>query len=177
MRKGTTIPYLSHLFGVTSLVYEDGGDEDEAIAALLHDAVEDQGGRPTLALIEARLGPRVAAIVAGCSDCIVNADESKPPWRARKEEYLAHLADLVTHSRDDPLARSILRVSVADKLHNLRSIYADWRDVGNVVWERFTGGREGTLWYYRALIEAYRSGARSRWLGELERILSALETG
>jgi (p)ppGpp synthase/HD superfamily hydrolase len=138
-RKGSGIPYVAHLIGVSSLALEHGADEDEAIAALLHDAVEDQGGPPTLAAIRTRFGDRVAAIVAGCTD----ADSvPKPPWRDRKERYLAHLVSA---------SPSVVLVSSCDKLYNARSIVADLRRFGPAVWDRFTGGRDGSLWYYRSL--------------------------
>jgi GTP pyrophosphokinase len=154
-----------------------GMDPTTIIGALLHDAVEDQGGKPTLKLIGAQFGPRVAAIVEGCSDSVTAYGEAKAPWRQRKERYLAHLASLVrdTAQVEDGLGVSILRVSVADKLHNLRSIVADYRACGDQVWQRFTGGQSGTLWYYQALVEVYQQGARSRWLPELERLLGELE--
>ena len=144
VRKGGPIPYIAHLLGVTSLVLEDGGDEDEAIAALLHDAVEDQGGPDTLALIRRSFGDRVADIVEACSDTDV---EPKPPWRERKESYIEHLSSA---------ERSALRVSLADKLHNARSILFDLREVGGAVWDRFrTGSVADQLWYYEALADAF----------------------
>jgi len=146
-------------------VLEDGGGEDEAIAGLLHDAVEDQGGAPTRAEIRRRFGDRVTAIVDGCTD----ADTvPKPPWRARKERYVAHVKEAPADVR---------RVSAADKLHNARAILADYRAHGEALWSRFNGGREGTLWYYRALIGAYREAATepSGLLDELERVVSELE--
>jgi (p)ppGpp synthase/HD superfamily hydrolase len=134
VRKGTTIPYLSHLLGVASLVLEAGGDEDEAIAGLLHDAVEDQGGQPTLEEIRRRFGDRVAAIVEACTD----ADTTpKPPWRQRKERYVAHIAGAPADAR---------RVSSADKLCNARAILLDYRILGETLWGRFSGGKDGTLW-------------------------------
>jgi len=142
LRKGTEIPYLSHLLGVTSLVLEMGGSEDEAIAALLHDAVEDGGGEPMLERIRAEYGEDVARIVRANSDTMV---EPKPPWLARKQEYVASIAG----KRPDEL-----RVSLADKLHNTRAILRDFRAHGNVVWERFTTGQRGVRWYYRAMHEA-----------------------
>lgn len=142
-RKGTEIPYVSHLLAVTALVIQDGGDEDQAIAALLHDAVEDQGGRETLAEIHRRFGEQVARIVEHCTDAY---EDPKPPWRARKESYLARL-------RQAP--PEVQRVSLADKLHNARSILRDLRSGGPQVWERFRGGKEGTLWYYRSLVEIF----------------------
>jgi (p)ppGpp synthase/HD superfamily hydrolase len=135
-RKSTTIPYVSHLLGVASLVLDNGGDEDEAIAALLHDAVEDQGGPDTLELVRTEFGDAVAVVVAGCSD---TDQVPKPPWRARKEHHLAAL-------RTAP--RSVLLVKAADKLHNLRAILADARVIGAAVFDRFNASREETLWYY-----------------------------
>jgi (p)ppGpp synthase/HD superfamily hydrolase len=143
IRKGSGVPYVAHLLGVSSLALEHGADEDEAIAALLHDAVEDQGGLPTLAEIRRRFGDRVALIVAGCTD----ADTiPKPPWRERKERYLAHLLTA---------APSVVLVSSCDKLYNARSIAADLRRFGPAVWDRFTGGKDGSLWYYRSLVAIF----------------------
>ena len=162
-RKGTAIPYLSHLLAVTALVLEDGGDEDEAIAALLHDAIEDQGGAATREEIRQRFGERVAAIVDGCTDTDI---EPKPPWRARKEQYVAH----VRHAPAE-----VRRVSVADKLHNARSILADLRRDGPATLDRFKGGRDGTLWYYRALVDVYREAGACPMVDELERVVAELE--
>lgn len=144
VRKASTTPYIAHLMGVASLVLEFGGDEDMAIAALLHDVVEDCGGATMLEAVKTKFGSRVANMVEGCTD---SDAEPKPPWRERKENYLRHLkvADAETKL-----------VSAADKLNNVRSILADYRQVGESVWERFNGGREGTLWYYRALLEEFR---------------------
>jgi len=167
VRKGTDIPYVSHLIAVSSLVLEHGGSEVEAIAALLHDGVEDQGGPPTLAEIKRRFGEEVAAIAQGCSDTDLTP---KPPWRKRKQDYVAH----VRHA-----SRSVRLVSTADKLHNARSILADYRQLGEALWSRFTGGRDGTLWYYRALVDAYRSAAGEPTplplIAELDRVVSELE--
>ena len=163
VRKGTGIPYVSHLLGVAGIVLEHGGTEDEAIAALLHDAVEDQGGAPTLETIRQRFGDAVAAIVSGCTD----TDETpKPPWRKRKDEYVAHLASA---------SPSVRLVSAADKLHNARTILADHRRHGDAVWSRFSGGKDGTLWYYRALVEAFRSHGATPLVEELDRVVSDLE--
>jgi (p)ppGpp synthase/HD superfamily hydrolase len=159
-RPGTGIPYVAHLLVVTGLVLEHGGDEDEAIAALLHDAVEDQGGPPTLARIRERFGPRVAAIVAACSD----TDETpKPPWRARKEAYLAHL-------RDPGLPEGTLRVSLADKLHNARAILADLR-AGHDVFARFNAPRQDQAWYYDALAATFAARAPGPMADELRRVV------
>jgi (p)ppGpp synthase/HD superfamily hydrolase len=162
-RKGSTIPYIAHLMGVASLVLEAGGDEDMAIAALLHDVVEDCGGAPILTEVRRRFGARAAKIVDGCTD----ADTyPKAPWRERKENYLRHLKNADADTR---------LVSAADKLNNVRSILADYREVGESVWSRFNGGREGTLWYYRALLEEFLRGQPNRVVGELELAVKELE--
>jgi len=162
-RKGTNIPYVAHLLTVAALVLEQGGDEDQAIAALLHDAIEDQGGLPIQEEIQKRFGDRVTAIVVGCTD----ADTiPKPPWRERKERYIAHI-------RTAPI--EVRRVSMADKLHNARSVLTDFRQIGHEVWERFRGGKEGTLWYYRAMVEAFRETGNSSIIDELDRVVSELE--
>lgn len=163
IRKGSGVPYVSHLLAVAGLVLETGGDEDEAIAALLHDGPEDQGGRATLAEIRQRFGQRVAGIVAECSDSF---EAEKPPWRARKLTYLAHL---------EQATRSARHVSCADKLHNARSVLMDYRLVGEAIWQRFRGGREGTLWYYRALAETLNRGEVPLLAAELERTVRLLE--
>jgi (p)ppGpp synthase/HD superfamily hydrolase len=162
-RKGTEVPYFSHLMAVASIVLEYGGTETEAIAALLHDAVEDQGGAPTRELIRQRFGDEVAAIVDGCTDAEVMP---KPPWRERKEAYLAYLATATP---------SVIRVSAADKLHNVRAILNDYRETGDAVWSKFKGGKTGTLWYYRALVDAYRRHGDTPLVRELDRNVSALE--
>jgi (p)ppGpp synthase/HD superfamily hydrolase len=149
VRKGSNAPYISHLLGVASLVIEHGGDEDEAIGALLHDVIEDQN--VTREELEAEFGPRVAEIVAGCTDGVPDAlTGKKPPWRERKEAYIAHI--------DASLPASIRLVSAADKLHNIRSITTDYRTLGEELWTRFSGGRE-TLWYYRALADQFTTAA------------------
>jgi (p)ppGpp synthase/HD superfamily hydrolase len=159
-RTGTQIPYLAHLLGVASLVIEDGGSEDEAIAALLHDAVEDQGGPETRDRIREQFGDRIAEIVDGCTD----TDQSpKPPWLDRKKEYIAHLADV---------DKSTLRVSLADKLHNARSIHFDLLSTGDAVWARFTAGRDGQLWYYEALADAFEAKNAGPMVAELRRTVA-----
>jgi (p)ppGpp synthase/HD superfamily hydrolase len=162
-RKGTNIPYIAHLLAVTSIVLENGGNEDEAIAALLHDAVEDQGGAATREEIRRRFGDTVVAIVDGCTDAEVIP---KPPWRARKEAYIAHV-------REAPA--SVRLVSAADKLHNARAILADYRELGESLWKRFNGGKEGTLWYYRSLVDAFRAGGTTPLIEELDRVVSEIE--
>ncbi len=156
IRKGSNVPYISHLLGVTALVLEDGGSENEAIAALLHDAVEDQGGRATLEVIRQRFGQEVAEIVEGCSDAF---SIPKPPWRSRKEAYLRELP----HA-----SASIRRVSLADKLHNARTILASlWQD-GEALWGRFKGGKEGTLWYYQELVRVFDATGKDWMTHELK---------
>ncbi|CAA9538008.1 MAG: GTP pyrophosphokinase [uncultured Thermomicrobiales bacterium] len=162
-RKGTAIPYVAHLLAVTAIVLEHGGGEDEAIAALLHDAVEDQGGAATREAIRRWYGEAVVAIVDGCTDA---ETIPKPPWRARKEAYVAHLR----HA-----SPSVRLVSAADKLHNARSILADYRQLGEALWDRFTGGRDGTLWYYRALVDALTAAGRTPLVDELERTVREVE--
>ncbi len=164
LRKGTQTPYVAHLLAVASLALEHGATEDEAIAALLHDAVEDQGGAATREEIRRRFGDVVTAVVDGCTDAEV---VPKPPWRARKEAYIAHIAESSTPS--------VRLVSSADKLHNARSILSDFRLVGDQLWRRFSGGKDGTLWYYRALVEAYRVAGGTPILDELERVVTELE--
>jgi (p)ppGpp synthase/HD superfamily hydrolase len=162
-RKGTRVPYVAHLLGVAAIVLAEGGDEDMAIAALLHDAVEDQGGKPTLQDIERRFGKRVARLVEACTD----ADTiPKPPWKDRKLRYI----EAVRHEPAD--ARLI---SAADKLHNARDILADYRQHGDEVWKRFRGGQEGTLWYYRSLVQAFQAAGGNRLVDELDRVVTELE--
>jgi (p)ppGpp synthase/HD superfamily hydrolase len=163
VRKATAVPYIAHLLAVASIVLEYGADEDTAIAALLHDAIEDQGGAPTREEIRRRFGERVTAIVDGCTDCDT---VPKPPWQARKEAYIGHLACADADVR---------LVSLADKLHNARSVLKDYRAQGETLWQRFTGGREGTLWYYRAVVEAVRDQEPADLVEELERVVGDIE--
>lgn len=142
-RKGQDIPYLSHLLAVAGLVLEHGGDEDQAIAALLHDAIEDTPA--TEADIDGRFGPRVAAIVVACTDADV---QPKPPWLARKRSYIDHLAT----ARSDALL-----VSLADKVHNARTIATDHERVGDDYFRVFKGKADGTRWYYRRLADVYQA--------------------
>jgi GTP pyrophosphokinase len=166
VRKGTRIPYIAHLMSVAAIVLEHGGDEDEAIAALLHDAVEDRGGQATRDEIASRFGDRVARIVDGCTDAIPDPDGGKGEWGPRKEAYIAHLA-----SADS----SVLLVSTADKLHNARAILSDYRELKDKLWSRFKGGREGTLWYYEALVDAFKArGEHARLVAELDRTIAEL---
>lgn len=163
-RKGTSIPYIAHLLAVTALVISDGGDEDQAIAALLHDAVEDQGGLPTLQQIRSRFGERVARIVDGCTDAY---GSPKPPWRERKERYLDHLKSAPPE---------VLRVSLADKLHNARSILRDLRQNGDDTWNRFHGGKSGTLWYYHTLVQVFQGKFESPMVAEFAQVVGEIES-
>jgi (p)ppGpp synthase/HD superfamily hydrolase len=133
------------------------------IAALLHDVVEDCGGAPMLKEVRRRFGSRVAKIVDGCTD---SDTDPKPPWRERKETYIRHLKSADAETRF---------VSAADKLNNVRSILADYREVGEALWARFNGGREGTLWYYRSLLEPFLQRKPNRLIGELELAVRELE--
>jgi len=162
-RKGTRIPYLCHLLGVSSLVLEGGGSEDQAIAGLLHDAQEDAGGPATLNLIRGKFGEEVADIVEGCSE---RYSEQKLPWLQRKLEYL---------SRIPSESASIQLVSSADKIHNARSILTDLNTLGDELWNRFSGGRDGTIWYYRSLSDAFSEGT-SPLAPVLEKVVTDLES-
>jgi (p)ppGpp synthase/HD superfamily hydrolase len=162
-RKASTIPYIAHLMGVASLALEFGGDEDMAIAALLHDVVEDCGGAPMLREVKRRFGSRVAKIVNGCTD---SYGEPKPPWRERKESYIRHLQSADAETR---------LVSAADKLNNVRSILSDYREIGESIWARFNGGRDGTVWYYRALRDEFRRGKPHGLIREFELAVRDLE--
>ena len=161
-RKGTSIPYVSHLLGVCSMVFEDGGCEDEAIAALLHDAVEDAGGRPRARAIRERFGERVARIVEECSDTDA---EPKPPWRARKEAYIARAKG----ASDD-----VRRVSLADKVHNARALLRDYRSDGPALWGRFNARCAEQLWYLDELIRAFRRPQDNALVDELARVVGEL---
>jgi hypothetical protein len=165
-RLGTQIPYAAHLLIVAGLVLEDGGDETQAIAALLHDAVEDGGGRHMLERIRRQFGDDVAAIVEACSDSL-DPDDTRT-WRERKARYLDHLPDLT----DD----AILRVALADKVHNARSIVRDYRSEGHALWDRFTNKTiDDQLWYYRALLEFFDAGHPGPLVEDLRRALAELE--
>ena len=144
-RKGTDIPYTSHLLAVAAIVLEHGGDEDQAIAALLHDAVEDQGGETTRQEIRERFGDRVAAMVDDCTDADV---QPKPEWKERKRAYIAHIES----ANEDSLL-----ISMADKLHNAGAIGRDYRRLGAEVFERFNVGAQEVAWYYRSLVEAFEA--------------------
>lgn len=158
-RKVSCVPYISHLLSVAALVLEDGGDEDEAIAALLHDAVEDQGGKPIREAIRQRFGDKVVAIVDGCTE---SDTLPKPPWQERKTRYLENLR----HA-----SPAVRRVSLADKLHNARSLLAEWRQKGDDIWANFSKGKEGTLWFYRTLVQIYRETGSDFMTEELDQVV------
>jgi (p)ppGpp synthase/HD superfamily hydrolase len=165
VRKGGDVPYVGHLLTVSGLVINDGGSESQAIAALLHDAVEDAGGSTTLDEIKKNFGDDVARIVAECSD---TDQEPKPPWRERKQTYINHLARV----GDDTIL-----VSVADKLDNARSMLRDYYEHGPKLWERFTvKDPRDHLWYYGELLKAYRARGCSSWMvNELDRVVKELK--
>jgi GTP pyrophosphokinase len=170
-RKGSNTPYLGHLLGVASQVIEAGGDEDQAIAALLHDAIEDQGGDLTGEAIRSLFGDRVVGIVQGCSDEDPNSEErTAENWPIRKERYLAHLREA---------DRDVVLVSLADKIYNARAIVLDLYQIGAAVWTRFHVGREDQLWYYRGLADAFREATRGDGLSvladEFGRIVAEME--
>ncbi len=160
---GDGIPYISHLMAVAALVLEHGGDEDEAIAALLHDGPEDQGGEATLEEIRQRFGERVAKTVEECTDTL---EQPKPEWWARKREY---------HRNLRRASSSALLVSLADKVHNAESTLADVRGRGERVWDRFTQGRAGALWNYAKLLAIYRERASGRAVRLVDRLEWALD--
>jgi len=162
-RKVDDTPYVAHLLAVTAIVLEHGGDEEEAIAALLHDAIEDQGGEATRCEIGARFGPGVLEIVEGCTD---SDTTPKPPWRERKEAFLARLRDAKP---------SVRLVCAADKLHNCRCLARDLRRLGPALWEHFRGGREGTLWYHRAVVDTLSAHGPTPLLDELRRAVEELD--
>lgn len=165
-RKFQPVPYIAHLFSVSALVLEDGGDEDEAIAALLHDALEDQPEKTSPEEIQRRFGERVLTIVKDCTDTPPEYQGGpKPNWEQRKKAYLAHLREKSN------------RVALADKLHNARGILNAYRSEGDLIWDSLNAGKEKQLWYWRSLVEAFRTGGSNGWmLDELERVVTELET-
>lgn len=161
-RKGSSVPYLSHLLAVAGMVSEHGGDEDQVIAALLHDSVEDQGGRPLLEELRDWYGDHVAALVEACTDAF---DRPKPPWKERKLGYLARIPQAPREAR---------LIIAADKIHNLRSLIADYEIVGEKLWDRFTASRDETLWYYRSVLDALADDWKHPILNEYRRNFDAL---
>lgn len=162
-RKETSIPYIGHLMGVASIVLDDGGTEEEAIAALLHDSAEDAGGRQRLEDIRQRFGDGVAKIVADCTD---SWTQPKEPWAVRKQKYIEHARTL---------SPSSLRVSAADKVHNTYAILRDLRNIGDNVWKRFSAGPDDVLAYYQGLVRAYREAGGGHLVDELDRIVRGIE--
>jgi (p)ppGpp synthase/HD superfamily hydrolase len=163
VRKCSDVPYISHLLSVTALVLEDGGSEEEAITALLHDAIEDQGGDETRQEILSLFGTKVAAIVEGCTESDITP---KPPWKERK---------LATINKLRSVSPEVRRVTLADKLHNARSILEDWYRIGDAVWDRFKTGKSGTLWYFRSIAEVDRELGSTHLGEELTRVIAQLE--
>ena len=165
VRKGSEVPYASHLFGTCSIALDYGANEDEAIAALLHDAIEDVHYAPGARATVAAFGPEVLRIVEACTDAHTYP---KPPWKARKTAYIEHLADA---------DRSVLLVSASDKLHNARSMAMDHRRVGAALWGRFKASKDETLWNYRALVTAFRANPAhpGELVDELDRTVTELE--
>lgn len=168
LRKGTSVPYVAHLLGVCALVLLDGGAEDEAIAALLHDALEDHATEISREDIAKRFGAEVLAIVEACTDTPIDYQGgSKPDWRKRKTAYLEHLRK----ARPEKL-----RVALADKLDNVRSILADYRHIGDTLWTRFNAGKQDQLWFFRSLVDVFRqAGAKGFLMDELERSVAEVE--
>ena len=164
LRKKTRIPYIAHILGVTAIAMEYGANETEAIAALLHDAVEDCGGEKRLRDIEKKFGKGIAKIVDGCTDTY---EKPKPAWLERKRNYITHLKDSDSSTR---------LVSASDKLHNTRAILAELRRQGLQVFERFSGKKDGTLWYYRALVTAFREHRdHADLVDEVDRVVTQIE--
>jgi (p)ppGpp synthase/HD superfamily hydrolase len=170
VRKGTAVPYLAHLMSVAALVLENGGDEDTAIAGLLHDSVEDaDDGAAVEAMIRDQFGDRVAGIVLACSDAIAVPGQPKPPWRERKAAYIARVA-----AEHDPAA---LLVSACDKLHNARTIVADLRASGSATWQRFSQKDPAAhLWYYTSLAASYAGRIPAGLSDELNRVVGQMES-
>jgi (p)ppGpp synthase/HD superfamily hydrolase len=163
-RKDGRVPYIAHLLSVVALVLENGGDEDEAIAALLHDAIEDQGGKATREAIHQKFGERVTAIVDGCTETDTSP---RPPWQVRKTAYLETL------KKASPEVR---RVSLADKLHNARSLLASLHKEGEIVWHRFNSGKEGVLWFYQSLNQIYQATGTDYLSEEFDRVMTEIKT-
>ncbi len=167
-RKGNSVPYLAHLLSVSALVLEDGGDEAEAIAALLHDSLEDQPERTSREEIRQRFGERVLQLVVACTDTPPDYHGgAKPAWRRRKETYLNHLYGG---------ADGALRIALADKLHNARAMVADYRRDGESLWSKFNAGKADQFWYYHSLIAAFeQAGAHGILFDEFIKTVAELE--
>ncbi len=163
-RKGSGAPYFAHIMGVTALVLEDGGTEEEAIAALLHDSAEDQGGQAMLDTIREKFGAKVAQIVEECSDTL---ETPKPSWKRRKENHLQVL---------ESAAQETIRIMLADKIYNARNLLRGLTEHGDQVWESFKGGREGTLWYFHQMHALFHRRRTGYMLDEFTRLIHAIET-
>jgi len=168
-RKASDVPYLAHLLSVCAMVQQDGGDEDEAIAALLHDALEDKPEETNRQEIRERFGERVVTIIDASIDVPLDyKGGAKPPWRQRKEAYLVHVRSA------DP---RLLRITIADKVDNARAILADYQRLGDRLWERFNAGKKEQLWYYKSCVNAYESaGCQGPLLEELRRLVNQIRT-
>jgi (p)ppGpp synthase/HD superfamily hydrolase len=169
-RKGTRIPYMAHLLGVASLVMGEAGGavpvtEDMVIAAILHDTVEDHGGKPRLDDVEKHFGANVARMVEGLSDTLAEDHDKKEGWEARKTAYIERLRD---ESED------VLLISAADKLYNAKAILDDLREIGPAVWKRFKRGPKEQLWYFHALLEVFETRLKSRMVDELKRVVDEI---
>ena len=161
-RKISNVPYVAHLLSVAALVLEAGGTEEETIAGLLHDSVEDQGGSQTREEIRQIFGDEVVRIIDGCTESDIYP---KPPWQERKQKYLENLR----HA-----SASVRRVSLADKLHNARSLLADWRQNGDSIWSDFKTGKAGTLWFYQELLKVYQAAGTDLLTEEFSRVVEEL---
>jgi (p)ppGpp synthase/HD superfamily hydrolase len=162
-RKYSGAPYIAHILGVTALVLEDGGSEDEAIAAALHDTAEDQGGEAKIDEIRQMFGDKIAEIVRECSDTL---ESPKPPWKKRKVNHLKSLQTAMPET---------IRVMMADKVYNARNLLHGLQDQGDRVWKSFKGGRDGTLWYFREMLAIFRERHSGYLVNELERLVAAIE--
>lgn len=162
-RKDTGAPYIAHVMGVTALVLEDGGSEEEVIAALLHDSAEDQGGEQVLVEIRKKYGDKIAAIVYECSDTL---DSPKPPWKGRKQGHLTRLEDA---------SREALHIMLADKVYNSRSLLRGLQERGPEIWGKFKGGKEGTLWYFHQMLALFQKHFSGYLVNELARVVVAIE--
>lgn len=161
-RKVSNTPYISHLLSVAALVLEAGGTEEEAIAGLLHDSIEDQGGKQTREEIRQLFGEQIVTIIDGCTECDTHP---KPPWQERKNKYLENIRQA---------SPSIQKVSLADKLHNARSLLSDWQQHGDIIWQQFKAGKTSTLWFYQQLLQVYQANGSSAMVEEFAHIVHNL---
>ena len=169
-RKGTQIPYMAHLLGVAALVMGEAGrsipvTEDMVIAAVLHDVVEDHGGKPRLDEVREKFGAHVAEMVKGLSDTLAEDHDKKEGWEERKVAYLSKL-------RNEP--EDVLLISAADKVYNATAILDDYKEIGPEVWKRFKRGRNQQLWYFDSLIAIFQLRMSNRLVNELQRVVAEL---